>query len=300
MADLPYGASEGFAEVGGGIRLHYVERGEGPLILFLHGFPQFWWLWYAQLGDFGGDHRAVAPDMRGFNLSSKPPEVEAYRMRHLIADVHGLVARLGADRFTLVGHDWGGIVSWAFAIKHPELLERLVILDAPPPFTWGRELERSRRQREAVRYMIDLSKPAPLGEDFIAAKDFAVLDALVIEPGLESGHLSEADRGRYHEAWSQPGALTGALNYYRAAGLGDQVRVGGQAPEVRARMDSLRVEVPTLVIWGEQDKMLLPGLTEGLERWVPEVRVAILGGASHWIPQERPVEVNRLIREFIA
>jgi pimeloyl-ACP methyl ester carboxylesterase len=285
----------------GEVTLHVVEAGpaaDREPILMLHGFPQFWWLWHAQLADLGRDHRVVAPDMRGYNLSTKPEEVEAYRMRHLLADVDGLVEHLGADRFTLVGHDWGGIVAWALACRGHPALARLVILDAPPPFTWGRELERSERQRQAVRYMIDLARPAPFGEELAASDDFRTLDGFVIEQGLQRGYLEEADRARYHEAWSRPGALTGALNYYRAAGMGDQV-ASGQRPEVQERLRSLRVEVPTLVIWGAEDHALLPGLTAGLGKWVPDARVEILSGAGHWTPQERAGDVNRLIREFL-
>ena len=295
----PGGFSDGYADLGE-VRLHYVEVAPAdgaPPMLLLHGFPQFWWLWREVLGDLGQDRRCVAPDMRGYNLSSKPAEVEAYRMRHLLADVDGLVEELGFERFTLVGHDWGGIVSWAFACRGHPALERLVILDAPPPFTWGRELERSKRQREAVKYMIELSAPAPHGEELLGADDFAALDRMLVGPGIERGYLTADDRDRYHEAWSRPGALTGGLNYYRAAGMGAQVE-HGQSPEARERLGSMRVDVPTLVIWGSEDHALLPGLTEGLEAWVPDVRVELLGGAGHWTPQERPAEVSRLIREF--
>ena len=291
------GFADGWAEVGD-VRLHYVENGEGPLILMLHGFPQFWWLWREQLADLGRDHHAVAVDMRGYNLSSAPQEVEAYRMRNLLADIRGLVEHLGAERFVLVGHDWGGIVSWAFAIKYPELLERLVICDGPPPFTWGRELERTPRQREAVRYMEDFSKPAPLGEELLRANDFAAMETLSIGRGIERGYLSEADRALYREAWSKPGALTGGLNYYRAARMGEQVQ-SGQPAEAQAAMRAMRVEVPTLVIWGAEDRFLLPGLTDGIEEWVPDVRVEMLPGAGHWTPQERAEDVTRLIREFV-
>ncbi|HEX6116889.1 MAG TPA: alpha/beta hydrolase [Solirubrobacterales bacterium] len=292
------GLADGWAELEGA-RIHYVERGSGPPVLMLHGFPQFWWLWRAQLADLGRDHRVVAPDMRGYNLSSAPQDVEAYRMRHLIADVRGLVERLGGEPVVLVGHDWGGIVSWAFAIKHPELVDRLVICDAPPPFTWGRELERTPRQREAVRYMEDFAKPPPLGEELVRANDFAAMEALALGRGIEEGYLGESDRRLYREAWSQPGVLTGGLNYYRAAGMGDQVRFG-QPAEVQAALRSMRVEVPTLVVWGEEDHFLLPGLTDGIEEWVPDVRVEILPGAGHWVPQQRAAEVTALIREFLG
>lgn len=234
-AAAPIELREGEADLGD-IRLHYVESGppSAPLVLMLHGFPQFWWLWQAQLNGLGTDFRVVAPDMPGYNLSSKPQEVESYRMRHLLADVDGLVEHLGGGPFTLVGHDWGGIVAWAFACRgHPEL-ERLVILDGVPPWTWGRELERSAAQRSAVRYMVELGRPAPHGEELAGANDFAVLDSLMIEPGIGRGYLSESDRARYHEAWSQPGGADGRPQLLPGVGDGGAGRGGAAARGARA------------------------------------------------------------------
>jgi epoxide hydrolase 4 len=290
---------DGYADLEG-LRLHYVSAGDGPLILCLHGFPQFWYLWRAQLEELSADHRVVAPDLRGYNLSGKPEGVESYRMRHLLGDIRGLVDHLGADRFTLVGHDWGGIVSWAFAIKHPELLERLAILDAPPPFTWGRELRENAEQREHVGYMVEFAKPAPGPEEMLSANDLAALDAFLVDPGIERGYLTESDRAIYHQAWSQPGALTGGLNYYRAARMGDQVAAGGVPEEYEQKFRQMRVDVPTLVMWGEEDPALLTGLLDGLDRWIPDLRVETFPGAGHWTPQERAADVNRLIGEFVS
>jgi epoxide hydrolase 4 len=282
-----------------GTRIHYVARGEGKPIVFMHGFPQFWFLWRNQLADLGDDHAVFAPDLRGFNLSDKPKDVESYRMRHLLADLKGLVDELDIAPFTLVGHDWGGIVSWAFALKHPELLERFVILDSPPPFTWNRDLRESPRQREAVNYMLELSKPPPEPERMIEAGDFAMLDSMLERIGGADARLSDEERAAYHEAWSQPGAITAGLNYYRAARMGDQVAAGGVPEEYERKIDAMRLEVPTLVIWGERDPALLVGLTRGLERWIPDMRLEILEGAGHWVPYERPEEVNALIRGFV-
>jgi epoxide hydrolase 4 len=287
-----------FAELEG-CRIHYVTRGAGKPIVFMHGFPQFWFLWRRQIEDLGADHAVYAPDMRGYNLSDRPQEVEAYRMRHLLADLQGLVEQLGIGPFTLVGHDWGGIVSWAFALKCPELLERFVVIDSPPPFTWNRDLRESPKQREAVNYMLELSRPPPEPEQMIAANDYAMLDSMLERIGGLQARLSEEELAAYHEAWSQPGALTGGLNYYRAARMGEQVAVGGVAEEYEAKIKAMKLEVPTLVIWGERDPALLVGLTRGLEEWIPDMRLEILPGAGHWVPYERPGEVNRLIREFI-
>jgi epoxide hydrolase 4 len=280
-------------------RIHYVSRGEGKPILFLHGFPQFWFLWRAQLDDLGRDHAVYAPDLRGYNLSCKPEDPEAYRMRHLLGDLVELIGKLDLTELTLVGHDWGGIVSWAFALKYPEMLERLVIIDAPPPFTWNRDLRESPKQRDAVNYMVELSKPTPEPEELLAANDFALMDDLMLRIGGRGAQLSDDERATYHEAWAQPGALRGGLNYYRAARMGEQVAAGGVPEEYAAKITSRTLEVPTLVIWGENDAALLPSLTRGLREWVPRVRVEIVPGAGHWVPYERPDEVNRLIREFV-
>jgi pimeloyl-ACP methyl ester carboxylesterase len=282
-----------------GSRVHYVSRGEGKPLLFMHGFPQFWFLWRHQLADLGRDHAVFAPDLRGFNLSDKPAEVGAYRMRHLLGDLKGLVDELGIAPFTLVGHDWGGIISWAFALKYPELLERFVIIDSPPPFTWNRDLRDSPKQRDAVNYMVELSKPSPGPEQMVAADDFAMLDAMLERIGGADARLSDPERAAYHQAWSQPGAIRGGLNYYRAARMGEQVAAGGVPEEYEAKIKAMRLEVPTLVIWGERDPALLVGLTRGLEEWIPDMRLEILPGAGHWVPYERPEEVNRLIREFV-
>lgn len=289
----------GFAE-GDGAHIHYVHRGEGKPIVFMHGFPQFWFLWRRQLEDLGADHAVFALDMRGYNLSGKPAEVDAYRMRHLLGDIVGLVEALGIAPFTLVGHDWGGIVSWAFALKHPEMLERLVIIDSPPPFTWNRDLRESPKQREAVNYMLELSRPSPEPEEMLAADDFAMLDSMLERIGGSEARLTDSERAAYHEAWSQPGALRGGLNYYRAARMGDQVAAGGVSEDYEAKIRSLRVEVPTLVIWGKRDPALLVGLTRGLAEWIPDMQLEILPGAGHWVPYERPGEVNRLIRVFVS
>ncbi len=289
----------GFTDAGG-CRIHYVTKGEGKPIVFMHGFPQFWFLWRRQLEDLGSDHAVYAPDLRGFNLSDRPQEVEAYRMRHLLGDLKGLVEELDLAPFTLVGHDWGGIISWAFALKYPDLLERFVIIDSPPPFTWNRDLRESPKQREAVNYMVELSHPAPGPEEMIAANDFAMLDSILERIGASGARLTAEELAVYHEAWAQPGAITGGLNYYRAARMGDQVAGGGVPEEYEAKIRAMRVEVPTLIIWGERDPALLVGLIRGLEEWIPDLRTEILPGAGHWVPYERPEEANSLIREFVA
>lgn len=218
-----------YADVNG-VRLHYATAGQGKLILFLHGFPEFWYAWRAQLAEFGRDHLAVAPDQRGYNLSSKPTAVEQYDIDHLVADVIALAESLGHKRFTLVAHDWGGGVAWTLAIRHPERVERLVIINSPHPATFERELNRNPVQQKASQYLLLFRTPK--AEAVLSSNGYQALADTVLTQGLASGHFTEADRQAYLTAWSQPGALTGSLNWYRAAGLGPPTAPGGKAKSI--------------------------------------------------------------------
>lgn len=282
-----------------GVRLHLVEEGEGPTLLFLHGFPEFWYGWKAQLAEFGRDHHAVAVDMRGYNLSEKPEAVSAYAVPELVADVKDLLAQLSPDRpAVLVGHDWGGVVAWAFAALHPQALSKLVILNAPHPTVFARELASNPLQQKASAYVSLFRSPraeAALG---------GVPGAAVFENSVRPDCFTAADRAAYLEAWSQPGALTAGLNYYRAMPVDPPSEHGtplaANAKLALAQAVPVHVPVPTLVIWGEQDTFLLPGNLQGLEAYVPDLRIERLSEASHWLHHEQPERVNTLIREFVA
>jgi epoxide hydrolase 4 len=296
--------SHEYAEVNG-VRLHYVRAGRGPLMVFLHGFPEFWYEWKNQLAEFSRDHTVVAPDLRGYNLSSKPADVSAYQMPNLVEDVRALTADLmkasGGSTFTLVAHDWGGVVAWVFAALHPEMLDRLVILNAPHPTLFGRELLRNPEQQKASEYMLmfrSAEAEALLSEDSYGWLKRAVL----------GNSPSAEDTEAYVEAWSQPGALTGGLNYYRAAGVGPpapNASPGNAAstpasPAEATAAPALVVRVPTLVIWGEKDTALLTGNLNGLDQVVPDLTVRRIPDGTHWIAREKAADVNRLIREFLA
>ncbi|HIE16923.1 MAG TPA: alpha/beta hydrolase [Dehalococcoidia bacterium] len=284
----------GYAEVNN-VTLHYVTAGKGKLIMFLHGFPEFWYEWRKQLVEFSKRYQAVAPDMRGYNLSSKPAEVEQYRMNCLVEDVRALAEYLGQRRFILVGHDWGGAVAWAFAMRYPNYLEKLVIINAPHPVTFVRELCDNPAQQKASQYI--LVHRTPEAERILAEDNYALLVKSVLAVGLEQGYFTEEDRKAYVEAWSQPGALTSGLNYYRAARLGSFT---GNSDEVLTADPSLfTIKVPTLVIWGEKDGYLLTGNLEGLDRYVPNLTIKRVPDASHWVIHEKPALVSAYIREFI-
>ncbi len=289
-----------------GVRLHYVTAGKGPLILFLHGFPEFWYEWKDQLAEFSKDHLAVAPDMRGYNLSAKPTEMDQYKISVLVEDIRALADKLSHNKkFVLVAHDWGGAVAWAFAIAHPDLLDKLVIVNAPHPGVFGRLLTSDPGQQKASQYMLMFRSAQ--AEQTLSANNYAGLVNAVLGSGLKSGVFTEADKEAYIKAWSQPGALTGGLNYYRAN------RVGPPAPASAAGSDgnasstgnfavdptALNVKVPTLVIWGEKDTALLTQNLDGLDQFVPKLTIKRVPDGSHWVIHEKRDEVNGYIRDFI-
>jgi pimeloyl-ACP methyl ester carboxylesterase len=312
-----------YADVNG-LRLHYAVSGEGNerLILFAHGFPQFWYAWKDLLAEFGRDFLAVAPDLRGYNLSDKPAGAEHYTSRHLVADLRALAAHLGHERFTLVGHDWGGAVAWGLAIAHPELLEHLIIINSPHPAIFERELRENRAQQRASLYMRRFRQPS--AEGWLAEDNFRRLGAALLDDGLARGYFTPADADAYLAAWAQPGALTGGLNYYRAMRLAppttapatDQPAFIDDLPpldpaeaddpaDLSARPARPRdpaaftVRVPTLVIWGERDTALLPGNLDGLTNYIPDLTIRRIPDAGHWVIHEQPALVIRHIREFV-
>jgi len=285
-----------FAEVNG-VRLHYASAGDGPLVLFVHGFPEFWYAWRRQLPEFGRDYLAVAPDTRGFNLSSKPGDVAHYHVKLLIEDLRALARHLGHEKFVLVAHDWGGATAWAFAIAYPECIEKLVIINAPHPAIFARELAHNRAQQEASQYM-RFFRTAD-AETKLSRNNFAMMEKFAFDLGNGKKLFDEETLERYRAAWSQPGALTAGLNYYRASRL--EPPLPGGTLDLSA-LDPARfvVNVPTLVIWGERDTALLTGNLDGLDHYVPDLTVRRIPDASHWVVHEHSADVNAHIREFLA
>jgi pimeloyl-ACP methyl ester carboxylesterase len=286
----------GYAQANG-VRLHYQAAGEGRLVLFLHGFPEFWRCWKRQLEHFGADHLAVAPDMRGYNLSECPPEVGAYRAKHLVEDIKQLAASFTHEKFVLVAHDWGGAVAWSLAIQHPELLSHLVIINSPHPYGFWRELATNPAQQKASDYMLLLRDPK--AERVLSENGYERLQRMRFSDWGEGG-AKESDRKAYVEAWSRPGALTGSLNYYRASPLYPPAPGDAGAAKLKLDAKDFVVRVPTLVLWGEKDKALLPSILDGIEEVVPGVEVVRVPDATHWVMDEQPDLVNAEIRRFIA
>ena len=273
----------------GDVRLHYVEAGEGPLVLLLHGFPQFWYQWRHQIPALvEAGFRVVAPDMRGYNLSGKPPGVQAYRVELLARDVERLIRTCGEGTAVVVGHDWGAIAAWIAAMRHPGRVERLAILNVPHP---ARSLDGLLSPMQLLRssYMFFFQIPR-LPEEVIRAGDFALLRSVFRSDPVQPEALTAEDIERYIEAIAQPGALTASLNYYRALLRNPR--------EMRALLQ--RVEAPVLVIWGEKDRFLSRRLAEPPRLWVPNlIRVKRLPDASHWVAEDCPLEVNTLLLRFL-
>ncbi|MHB8577138.1 MAG: alpha/beta fold hydrolase [Dehalococcoidia bacterium] len=271
-----------------GIRMHYVERGAGPLVILLHGFPEFWYSWRHQIDVLAPHFRVVAPDQRGYNLTEKPHLVSAYQMRNLTADVAALIRHLGEDEAIIVGHDWGGGVAWSFAIEHPRMTRRLIVLNCPHPAAMERGL-RTWRQLLRSWYIFFFQLPY-LPEFLIRARNFAALERAFRDTVIRKDTFSDDDIRAYKEAMAQPGALHSAINWYRAM-VRSSWRGLGPTPAITA---------PTLVVWGEADTALGKELTYGMERWVNDLTLKYVPKTSHWVQQEQPELVNGHMLDFLS
>jgi pimeloyl-ACP methyl ester carboxylesterase len=292
LTNLESSLRHGYAQVGD-VRLHYAEAGGGErLVVLLHGFPECWYSWRHQLSALGERFRVVAPDMRGYNLSDKPPRVEDYRIGRLVDDVTGLIRHLGAREAAVVGHDWGAVVAWAAAQHYPDYVSKLAALQVPPAAVWRKNL--TLRQLLRSWYMFFFQLPA-IPEWWIGRDDFAGLERM-FRKTARPGTFDDEDIAVLKNAMREPGALTAAINYYRAnlgSFLGRRFRAGGYTKQERVR-------VPTLFIYGERDFAIVPETVEGVAAYVnapyTEVRLA---KSNHWVQQEYPAEVNAALLSFL-
>jgi len=276
-----------------GVELHYAYGGDGPLILFLHGFPQSWFQFRHQLAEFSRDHLAVAPDLRGHNLSSKPEDVHAYSTCSLVEDIRQLVGHLGHEQFVLVGHDVGGAVAWSFALHHPEMLNALAVLDTPHPVLFDDALHHDSEQQEASAYMLTARRPD-------AAEVFSADDFRVLRDSLDEPFIGQEDLDYYLKSWRKPGAMAAALRWFHAEGQGPPSPDGTPASaNIVRHISPLTVTVPTLVMYPTADRWIRPASHAGLERYVPDLTFIEVEGATHWLPEERPAFVSQTIREHV-
>jgi pimeloyl-ACP methyl ester carboxylesterase len=274
----------------GEVELHYVTAGEGPLVILLHGFPEFWYSWRHQIAALSAaGYRVVAPDMRGFNLSGKPRGVSAYAIDRLTGDVCQLMDHLGETTAAVVGHDWGGHVAWWLANDHPRRVRKLAIMNFPHPgHAFG--VLRDPAQLRRSWYILFFQLPW-LPERVVGARDFAALRDVFTTHTVHPGAFSTGDIERYVEAFRQPGALTASINYYRA-----MLR---RSP--LARLRQLRpLPMPVRMIWGAQDRHIELRLATPPPSYVPLCDVQIVEDASHWVQVDAPDRVNELLLEFLA
>ena len=273
----------------GDVRLHAVTAGpaDGPLVVLLHGFPEFWYGWAEHvrpLADAG--YRVVVPDQRGYNLSDKPSDVAAYRPPELAGDVVGLIDALGRDSAHVVGHDWGAMVAWWTALAHPDRVDRLVPANVPHPTVFRRTLKRSWEQRLRSSYAAFFQLPR-VPERLARAGNWR----LAVESMRRSsrpGTFSETDFERYRAAWSRPDAYRSMLNWYRAT-----VRYRDRPPRER-------VTVPTLVVWGARDKFLARSMARESAEMCDDGQLALFPDATHWVHHEEPVRVADRLLDFLG
>lgn len=286
-----------YATLASGLRLHYASAGEPgrPLLLFLHGFPEFWYAWQAQLVLFGDSHFAVAPDLRGYNLSDQPHEVSAYRPKLLLQDISQLIDALGYQRCVIIGHDWGGALAWQFAVRHPERLQRLLIINATHPVPFAEGLAHDPAQQAASQYMNWLR--AEGSEQALARDDFRVMERLMLGMGERAGWFDAATRERYHACWSR--GLRGGVNYYRASSVHPPTDTEPGAAGMTLDASAFRVSVPVRVLWGMQDRAMLPALLDPLDTLVDDLQIERVADASHWIVHEQPEHVNQWIARHL-
>ncbi|MEY7848222.1 alpha/beta fold hydrolase [Natrarchaeobius sp. A-rgal3] len=269
-----------------GVRLHAVTAGEetGPLVVLLHGFPEFWYAWHRQIEPLvEAGYRVLVPDGRGYNLSEKPESVRAYRRETLARDVLELIRADGRDAAHVVGHDWGGIVGWELAIRHPQAVETFTAINAPHPVAFRRQLTSNPEQLRRSWYAMFFQLPW-LPERACRYGDFRPLERALREPA-PPGTFTDADLERYRRAWRRDGVLSGMLAWYRASA------------RFPSSLSESHVDVPTLVLWGRDDDALVPELAIDSYDCCTDTRLEFLPDTSHWVPHERPERTTALIRD---
>jgi epoxide hydrolase 4 len=270
------------------IKLHYVSQGKGKLMLMLHGFPEFWYSWRHQIPEFADNYHVVAIDLRGYNESDKPQELEAYKISELVADVKGVINGLGYENCILVAHDWGGLIAWYFAYAYPEMLEKLIVLNIPHPALF---IEGLKTPQQLLKSWYVFAFQIPWLPEFLwQLNDYRAIADAFTNMAIDKTAFSESDLDAYKNAAAKRGALTATINYYRCL-----------FPSLWERSDRQWdiLNVPTLTIWGENDTALGKELTYNTQKYVRDWQIKYIPNCSHWVQQEQPALVNRYIREFI-
>ncbi|MFC3643866.1 alpha/beta fold hydrolase [Aquibium oceanicum] len=284
------------------ISLHCASLGpeDAPLVVCLHGFPEYWAAWHAVAERLAGDFRVVLPDQRGFNLSTKPLGVEAYRARNMVQDLHGLAEHLSPGKpFILAGHDWGASIAYAYAFAHPDRLTHLVIANGAHPVCFQRAIVEDEAQRRASQYFHVLRAPDAAAH---MAKDGFARTMKMIAGFSRTDWLTPKAAAEYRDAWAQPGAMEAMLHWYNSSPVvvpkpGEEA---GDVPLLSVDPERVTVRMPHLVVWGGADEALTTACLDGLDAFAPELTIRHVPGAGHWILHEKPDEVAAAIRAFVA
>jgi len=271
-----------------GVKLHVMEAGpqDGPMILFLHGFPEFWYAWRKQLQYFADKgYLVVAPDQRGYNLSDKPEGVAAYKIDELAKDIIGLIDAYGRKQINLVGHDWGASVSWGVALKYPERIKKLVILNVPHPKVMAKHVFTDTEQMKKSWYIFYFQIPGAV--DHLAAASNYEWVIQLITTSANPGAFTSQELEEYRKAFKQPGAFTAMVNWYRA-----MVQTKQEPPK------SFDVTMPMILMWGEDDVAMLTEMADQSMAYCKEGCLIKFPGTSHWIQHEQAAKINPLIEDF--
>jgi pimeloyl-ACP methyl ester carboxylesterase len=269
------------------VRLHAVAAGpkDGPAVVLLHGFPEFWYGWRKQIDPLAAaGFRVIVPDQRGYNLSSKPSGVASYALTELVSDVIAIADQLGQKQIFLAGHDWGAAVAWSTAILHPQRIAKLVVLNVPHPSVMRKFLSTRVRQLLRSWYMFFFQLPW-LPETLFSANDFQIGVRALLRSS-RAGTFPADDLAQYRAAWSQPGAVTAMINWYRALF------------RLRAKFPDRTVHIPTRILWGERDAFLMPEMAKESLRYCTDAELYTFADATHWLQHEEPARVSELLIDF--
>lgn len=287
------------------VDIHYVSCGEQheKTIVFLHGFPESWHTWQAQLNEFSQDHHVVAPDLPGYNLSDKPSNINFYQVPNLISFFAKFIQKISPYRpVVLVAHDWGGAIAWPLSAFYPQLIEKLVILNAAHPSTFTREMINNPEQREKSAYIHELIQTG--AEEKISQNNYQFLFNKILS-SMADNALTAAAKQTYIDVWQQPDAVKGMLQYYRAMpqlAPASQHQAEGNGPVMSTKdmsIPNIQIKRPTLVLWGIQDQAFVKECVYGLDEYVDELTLITFSQASHWLHHEQSEKVNQHIRQFI-
>lgn len=271
-----------------GIKLHYVSNGpsDAPLMLFVHGFPEFWFSWRHQMREFAKDYHVVAIDQRGYGDSDKPARRSSYEVMEMVSDLKSLIPALGYSSATVVAHDWGSPIVWTLATVYPDLVDKMVQMNGPHPTTFAKKIKSSLRQFFLSWYIFFFQCPL-LPELMISLHDFAALKKMFTEGCQPPNALSAEEIDAYVYTFQKNG-FTGPINYYRAAPMNPPKK---QEPKL--------IDIPTLIIWGTADLALDTSLATDAAKLHRNCTVKLIEGATHWVQQDEPDKVNDLMRKFL-